>query len=556
MKKILIICVIALALLAGLVIGRWIAGGAEQVPADSAGGGKKILYWVAPMDPNFRRDGPGKSPMGMDLIPVYEGDADTASPGTVTISPAVENNLGVRVGEATLGPVSASVDTVGLVRLDENKLHHQHTRLSGWVQKTWVKAEGDRVKRGQPIVEIYSPELVKAQSELVAAIESGNSTLIAATGERLVSLGIPADQIEKVRRTRRVSNNITLYADTSGYVDELGVRDGMYITPANALLSVGPLDTVWVEGELFPKQGAQVAVGDRATIRGDFAPGRSWTGRLTNVLPKLDEQTRTLRIRVAVQNPDKLLRPGMFVRLQLDGREARALTIPRSALIRTGDMDRVVLAEGNGRFRSVRVVPGREFGERVEILEGLSAGAQVVTSAQFLLDSESSISADLKRIGGPPSDTGSDTGAGAEPGGAAAGDAGEIETPWTSATVLSMPDDNHYARLEHGPVPEWDWPGMVMGFYVAESAARGLRQALESGAPVQVQLRKRDDGKFEVIAMRSVTGAAPPQGEIGHDAMDHRDMQQDDMDHSEMDHGDMDHGDMHIEAEPAQEPQK
>ena len=553
MKKILIISLIALALLAGLVIGRWIGGGADEGRDASGDGGKKILYWVAPMDPNYRREGPGKSPMGMDLIPVYEGEEDETAAGTVRITPAVENNLGVRVGEATLGPVTASVDTVGVVRLDENKLHHQHTRLSGWVQKTWVKAEGDRVQRGQPIVEIYSPELVKAQSELVAAIESGNRTLIEATGERLVSLGIPADQIDRVRRTRRVSNNSTLYADTSGYVDELGVRDGMYITPANPLLSVGPLDTVWVVGELFPKQGAQVAVGDSATIRGEFAPGRTWTGRLTNVLPKLDEQTRTLRVRVAVQNPDKLLRPGMFVRLQLEGREARTLTIPRTALIRTGDMDRVVLAEGDGRFRSVRVVAGREFGERVEILEGLNAGAQVVTSAQFLLDSESSISADLKRIGGTPasSDTGSDN----------AGAASASDTPWTSAEVLSMPDDNHYARLEHGPVPEWDWPGMVMGFYVAESAARGLRQALESGAPVQVQLRKRDDGKFEVIAMRSVTGEAPQQGENNHDGMQHGDMDHGGMDHSEMNHDDMGHGDMDHdvldqEAAPAAEPQK
>jgi len=527
MNKLLIAVLAIIALVAGVLIGRGLSGGDDA--AQSASGEKKILYWVAPMDPNYRRDGPGKSPMGMDLVPVYEGEEGESAPGTVSISPQVENNLGVRTARAEKGPVATRVETVGLVQLDEDKLHHVHTRLSGWIQKSWVKAVGDHVRKGQPLSAIYSPELVKAQSELVAALESGNRTLIEATRERMKSLGVPAEQVRALSKSREVSQTITLYAPTDGYVNEFAARDGMYITPATTLMSIGPLETVWIEGELFPKQGAQVRVGDTATLQGDFAPGRTWTGKLVHILPDLDPKTRTLRVRVLVDNPDKSLRPGMFVRLQLEGPKVDTLTVPRSALIRTGDMDRLVIAEGDGRYRSVRVRVGRELGDRVEILAGIEPGTQVVTSAQFLLDSESSISADLKRIEGE-----SDANSGKK--------STKADTAWAEATVVSMPDDNHYARLEHGPVPEWDWPGMVMGFYVAEAAQQALRAALESGAPLRVQMRQRDDGKYEVIATRAVAGGSlVPE-------------QQEPMDHSQKDHGDMDHGEMDHDGQ--QEPQK
>ncbi|WP_176491133.1 MULTISPECIES: efflux RND transporter periplasmic adaptor subunit [Microbulbifer] len=498
---------IAAAALVGAALGWWLGTG-DGGSAEQGAGEKKILYWVAPMDPNYRRDGPGKSPMGMDLIPVYEGEEQKEAAGTVRISPAVENNLGVRTGTAERGPVSAKLNTVGIVQLDQDRIEHQHSRLSGWVQKSWVKARGDRVEKGQPLVQIYSPELVKAQRELLAALKSGNRALISASRERLQSLGIPAAEVARVEREGSASEAITLYAEASGYVDNLGVRDGMYITPQTTLVSVGPLETVWVEGEVFPRQGYKVQLGDTATVRADISPGRIWLGKIAKVLPQLDKQMRTLTVRVRVDNPDRTLRPGMFVRLQLDGPELQALTIPREALIRTGRMERVVLAEGDGRFRSVRVRSGREFGERVEILEGLKAGARVVTSAQFLLDSESSVSADLERM-----------------------DA--ADRPWVGARVLTMPDDNHYARLEHDAVPAWDWPGMVMGFYVADSAGDDLRKAMESDRRVEVQIRKRADGKYEVLAVRPLsTGHEHHQqmqdsekGAESHDHHDHHDQE-------------------------------
>ncbi|MFI2811144.1 MULTISPECIES: efflux RND transporter periplasmic adaptor subunit [Microbulbifer] len=498
---------VATAAIVGVMLGWWLSGNGDGSGMDDgASGERKILYWVAPMDPNYRRDGPGKSPMGMDLIPVYEGEEPGDAPGTVTISPAVENNLGVRTATVERGPVSAPLRTVGIVRLDQDRIRHQHTRLSGWVQKSWVTAEGDRVEKGQPLVEIYSPELVKVQREFLAALGSGNRALIEAARERMHSLGIPAREVQRVERDRRASEKVTLYADASGYVETLGVRSGMYITPEKALVSVGPLDTVWVEGEVFPRQGYAVERGDKVTVRGDFAPGRIWLGQVSKILPQVDEPMRTLTLRVQVKNPDQTLRPGMFVRLELDGRTATALTIPREALIRTGRMERVVLAEGDGRFRSVRVRSGHEFGDRVQILEGLQAGDRVVTSAQFLIDSESSVSADLGRM---------DT----------------SDRPWVGARVLSMPDDNHYARLDHEPVPAWDWPAMVMGFYVAEEAGDDLRRAMESDERIEVQIRERADGKYEVLAVRQPAG------------VDHGQMEHGEMDHGDMDHGEMDHDD-------------
>ncbi|MEW5249988.1 efflux RND transporter periplasmic adaptor subunit [Microbulbifer discodermiae] len=479
----------AVTALFGLAAGWWIAGSRDSgAPADS--GEREVAYWVAPMDSSFRRDAPGKSPMGMALVPVYEDEqgAMAEAPGTVRIPPQVQQNLGVRTDTATREHLSPRLQTVGLVGLDEQYMQQQHSRLSGWVQRTWVKAVGDRVRAGQPLLGLYSPELVTAQRELVAAVESGNRILLEATRERLRNLGIPREQIERVEASGEVSDTLTLYAEASGYVDTLGIREGMYITPATALISVGPLSTVWVEGQVFPREGQQVQEGAGVEVTADIDPARRWQGRILQVLPGLDEQTRTLTVRVAVDNPDQLLRPGMFVGLQLDGPEVEALTVPRAALIRTGTMDRVVMALGGGNFRSVRVRAGREFGDRIEILQGLQSGDRVVTSAQFLIDSESSVSADLERIA-QPSDS---------------------LQPWVTAQVLSMPDDNHYARLQHGAVLEWNWTPMTMGFFVAQTARPVLRQALETGGNVMVQLRRRDDGKYEVISARSGDGAGSP----------------------------------------------
>jgi Cu(I)/Ag(I) efflux system membrane fusion protein len=359
------------------------------------------LYWVAPMDPNYRRDQPGKSPMGMDMVPVYadeQGGAD-ATPGTVRISPDVVNNLGVRTGLAQRQPLQNAIQTVGYVRFDEDKLIHIHPRVDGWVEKLYVKAEGDPVEQRQPLYDLYAPALVNAQEEMVLALQRDSTRLIEAAEVRLRALQLSSGVIKRLRQTQRVQQTITFYAPQSGVIDSLAIREGFYVQPGTTLMSIGALDEVWVEAEVFERQAAQVAVGAAVTMTLDYLPGRRWQGAVDYVYPALDQRTRTVRVRMRFANDDLVLKPNMFAQVSIQVRsDGEALVIPREALIRTGNMDRVVLSLGEGRFRSVVVTTGRSDDSRVEILQGLADGDEVVTSAQFLIDSESSKTADLKRI--------------------------------------------------------------------------------------------------------------------------------------------------------------
>lgn len=381
--------------------GAWLLLGSGEQEKQAEAGEREPLYWVAPMDPSYRRDGPGKSPMGMDLVPVYaedEGESEEAA-GTVRISPAVVNNLGVRTAPVVAGRLPSTIRTVGQVQYDQNRLVHVHTRVEGWIEALHVKADGDPVERGQPLYSLYSPTLVNAQEELLLALKRDNPQLIEAAEARLRALQLPAAEIDRLRRERRVGQTVTIAAPQSGVVDNLAVREGMFVNPGMSLMTLGELGQVWVVGEVFERQASRVRPGDRVHMTLDYLPGRSWTGQVDYVYPSLNETTRTVRLRVSLDNPDRVLKPGMYAQLRIEASPgSESLLIPREALIRTGSQSRVVLALGEGRFRSVVVQPGRVGEQQVEILDGLEAGQQVVTSAQFLIDSESSKSADLTRM--------------------------------------------------------------------------------------------------------------------------------------------------------------
>ncbi|HEY5647259.1 MAG TPA: efflux RND transporter periplasmic adaptor subunit, partial [Pseudomonadales bacterium] len=345
---------------------------------------------------------PGKSPMGMDLVPVYaEDDAD--SPGTITVSSAVVNSLGVRTAEVTPGVFAPHIRTVGHVTFDENQLVHIHPRVEGWIESLGPKAEGDPVTEGAPLFALYSPTLVGAQEELLLALNRENPSLIRAALERLAALEVPQNAIDSVRRDRRVSQTITIYAPRAGVLRTLAVREGMYVSPGMNIMTIGPLDHVWVVGELYERQASEVHSGDAIRLTLDYLPGRAWEGVVDYVYPSLNEATRTVRVRAEIGNEDGALKPGMFGELAIRPvRESKpALLVPREALIRTGAQNRVVLALSGGRFKSVAVTPGRIGRDQVEILEGLEAGDRIVTSAQFLIDSESSKSSDFLRMEAP-----------------------------------------------------------------------------------------------------------------------------------------------------------
>ena len=392
--------VLALGVLVGVLLVRWLLDQAGPAGTAMDQDEEKPLYWVAPMDPNYRRDAPGKSPMGMDLVPVYAKDlAASGRVGTVEISPEVVNNLGVRTAAVARKRLQGQIRTVGYVQYDEDRLIHIHPRVEGWIERLYVKAAGDPVTRGQPLYALYSPQLVNAQEELLLALKRNSERLVKAAQDRLLALQLTPEFIADLERERRVQQRVIFRSPQSGVIDNLNIREGFYVLPGTTLMSVGALDDVWVEAEVFERQAAQVRVGQAVTMRLDYLPAREWRGRVDYIYPSLDEKTRTLRVRLRFANENGVLKPNMFAQVEIDAAgDDAALVVPREAVIRTGSQDRVVLALGEGRFKSIAVSLGRMDEQSVEVLEGLQEGDSVVVSAQFLLDSESSKSSDFMRM--------------------------------------------------------------------------------------------------------------------------------------------------------------
>lgn len=389
-----------MTLLAGMLIGRyWPSGQTENGATEME---REILYWVAPMDPNYRRDEPGKSPMGMDLVPVYADEKD-AERGVVAIDPTMENNLGVRTSIAERGSLSRRIETVGYIGYDEDTLQHVHTRVDGWIEKLVTKATGDPVERGQLLFELYSPTLVNAQQEYLAALSSNNSVLRAASRDRLIALGVTSGEVQQLATERKARQRVRVYAESDGVIAHLGVREGIFVTPSTEIMSVAKLDKVWVLAEVFERQAAWVSPGQKATVELDYLPGEALSGVVDYVYPELDPETRTLKVRLRFDNETRMLRPNMFARVVIHGDAIENIVhVPREAVIRGGTSNRVVIVLGDGRFRSQTVSVGIESGERVAIRSGLEAGDRVVTSAQFLIDSESNIDAALQRLESQP----------------------------------------------------------------------------------------------------------------------------------------------------------
>ena len=386
-----------------LVQNLFIAALLLPAVAQSADDEAEILYWVAPMDANYRRDKPGKSPMGMELVPVYanaSGDSgDSGDSGKVIIAAEVIQNLGVRTATVERSALQRVIDTVGYVEYDETRVSHIHLRTEGWIEQLVAHSEGERISKGEQLLALYSPELVNAQEEFVQALALGNNTLTRASRERLVALGIPADQVKQLEKTRKVRQNIAIYSPQDGVVSKLMVRLGMYVTPKTQVMSLADLSSVWLIAEVFESQADWVKVGQTAEVSLAFLPGRIWEGTVEYIYPSLDAKTRTLKARLRFDNPDEALKPNMYANVRIfGGARDDTIVIPVEALIRTGRESRVVMALGEGRFASRTVTAGIESGDQVEIIAGLEPGEEVVTSGQFLIDSEASLKASMTRM--------------------------------------------------------------------------------------------------------------------------------------------------------------
>ncbi|WP_051235369.1 efflux RND transporter periplasmic adaptor subunit [Marinimicrobium agarilyticum] len=394
------------ALVAGVGAGAWffspapLTGGGVSTNKDesAAASEKEPLYWVAPMDDSYRRDKPGKSPMGMDLVPVYAEDQGS-EPGDVQIAPTVQHNLGLKLGEVSRGPFHRPVSTTGYVVANQDRLKHYHVRAQGWISELSVATEGDPVKAGQKLFEFYSPEIVNIQKEYLQALREQRPALARSSIASLRAKGVSDREIKRLQETGEIRQRLHYYADRDGYVFNLGVREGNFVDLPQNLMSLGSLEDIWVTLEFFEHQAGLLETGQPVTLTADAYPGREWSGQVDYLYPTLNENQRTLRARSVFPNEDGRLKPGMYVeaRVHTQPREA-VLTAPASAVIRTGAGARVVLKVGPERFRSVPVKLGHRAGDRVEILAGLDAGDQVVVDGQFLIDSESSREADLSRF--------------------------------------------------------------------------------------------------------------------------------------------------------------
>jgi len=418
------------------------------------------------------------SPMGMELIPVYADDltSDNVAAGTVTINPSVENNLGVKTAPVTLSKLSPRIETVGYIAFDESRLWQTNVRVAGWVEKLNINAVGERVDKGEVLFTLYSPELVKAQEELLNAYRTKRNGLIKGARERLLTLGVDQAQIEHIIKRGKASQTINIKAIDDGVIASLNVREGGYLSPSQAVISAGPLDEVWVDAEVFERQAHWIESGSFAEMTLDAVPGRTWQGKVDYVYPILDPKTRTIRMRLKFDNSEGQLKPNMFANIALQPvSEEFALTIPKQSVIRSGGMTRVVLSEGDGKYRSVRIDIGREAGNDIEVLQGLTEQDKVVTSAHFMLDSESSQSADLSRING------------VEP---------LLESVWAKGQITDLMKGHQMATINHEPVPEWDWPGMVMNFYFANNVDIN---ELEDGQIIKFEMVQSSSGQYEIV---------------------------------------------------------
>jgi Cu(I)/Ag(I) efflux system membrane fusion protein len=373
--------------------------GASAAVADASTAESKPQYWYDPMHPAEHFDKPGKSPfMEMQLVPKYAKDA---APGSIAVDSRVVQNLGLRLAKVEQGSFARVVDTVGSVAVDEHRIEAVQVRQPGWVERLDVRAAGDSVRRGQQLAGIYSPDLLATQQELLIALGANDPQLIVAAQRRLALFGLSEAQIARVKMNQQVERRVEYYAPFDGYVMDLGAREGAEVQPGTMLFQLADLSTVWITAEVPEAQAAWLKPGDRAEVEVPALPGERFEGQVDYLYPELTQATRTLKVRVVVKNPHKHLRPGMFAAAHFQSMtQDRALTVPSESVIKTGMRSFVIVADDDTHFRPTRVRVGAEQGDRSEILEGLTLGQNVVTSGQFLIDSEANLRGAFDNLAG------------------------------------------------------------------------------------------------------------------------------------------------------------
>jgi len=416
----------ALVLLAGTFASGYVVRMTKH--AGAAISSRRILYYVDPMHPAYKSDKPGVAPdCGMTLEPVYADEAantveppylDTtpaAPPGTIEISPERQQLIGVKFATVELSGQARSIRAVGKVTFDETRVAHVHTRIDGWIEKVFVDFTGDFVKQGQPMLTIYSPEMLASQQELLlaarardlmrdnplaSAAEHGNS-LFEAARRRLQLWQLNDDQIDQVLRTGQPIPSITLYAPASGFVSERKAFPNQKVTPDSDLYTITDLSRIWIVADVFESDITFIKVGDAAYVQFPSGNTPSLGAKVTYIQPQVDPMTRTLKVRLDAPNPGLRMKPDMYVNAEFGIAGAKELVVPAEAVLDTGDRQTVFVNLGNGYLEPRQVVVGERYGDRVAITRGLTAGERVVSSGTFLIDSESQLKSAAGGMGAP-----------------------------------------------------------------------------------------------------------------------------------------------------------
>ncbi|WP_095128557.1 efflux RND transporter periplasmic adaptor subunit [Pseudomonas sp. Irchel s3h14] len=470
---------VGISLALGVAGGYWFAhqrmsgvpGTAPEQRLNSPDEGK-ALYWYDPMYPQQKFDKPGKSPfMDMQLVPQYaSGAGDRAA---VSIDPGLTQNLGLRFATVTRGIFESSLEVTGVLAFNERDVAVIQARTTGFVERVYAHAPGDVLKANAALADILVPEWAAAQTEFLALKRNGDADLLAAARQRLRLTGMPATLITQVERGGKVQPYLTLTSPIAGVLQELNVRAGMTVATGDTLARVNGLSRVWLAVAVPESDAGSITVGQAVEARLPALPGTTLNGKISAILPETNPDSRTLRVRVELPNPDGRLRPGLTAQVRLNrSTEKSVLWVPSEAVIRTGRRALVMLAEDAGRYRPVAVQLGQESDGKTAIVKGLEEGQRVVTSGQFLLDSEASLKGIVasSEEESPPS--------------AAASSFHEAD-----GQIVEINDKE--VTLAHGPFKTLGMPGMTMTFPLANPV---LMQGFKTGDKVRVAVSQTDDG--------------------------------------------------------------
>ena len=507
------------------------ASAAASAPA--AAPQRKLLYYRNPMGLADTSPTPKKDPMGMDYIAVYEGEDSGANSaagtaGQIRISTEKIQKLGVRTEAARRLALGRTVRASGRIEPDERRIYAISPKFEGYVERLHVNVTGQPVGKGQPLFEVYSPELVSAQREYAIAVQgmeamkdagpeaqAGMKQLAESSLARLRNWDISAEQLAALVSSGEASRSVTFRSPVSGLVTEKKAVQGMRFMPGDALYQVTDLSSVWVVADVFEQDIGLVRAGALAKVRINAYPDKVFEGRITYVYPTMNAETRTVPVRIELANPGQRLKPAMFAQVEMAvGGTAPVLSVPDSAVIDSGMRKIVLVQVQEGRFEPREVKLGARGETHVQVLDGVREGEQVVVAANFLIDAESNLKAAIGGLGGH-------AGHGSAPAGAApAAPAAAPNAAPASGSAAAPAAIGHKAEgsvdgidlkagtvsLQHGPVPSLKWPAMTMEFKAAHA---GLLQGLKPGQAVSFEFVERQPGEYLLTAIAPAPGAQP-----------------------------------------------